>query len=269
MYKDIRGYIQRIVAIVGLILFGAFVWAQTLPDKPSPARFVNDFASVFSLQESQFLEQKLVAYNDATSTQIVVVTVPDLQGMDKASFAVELAEKWGIGQKGKDNGVLILIKPKMPDAKGKVYIAVGYGLEALIPDATAKRIVSQEMIPYFQQDQMFAGVNAAVDTIFKLLTDEFVADNYAEKDSEWGALIILVTAFLFFIVFVYFSVKQEKKHSQLSTGVIVLKVVANVLLNIIIAILFRGGGSSGGSSGGGSRSFGGGSFGGGGAGGSW
>ncbi len=242
MYKDIRGYIQRIIVVISLMLFGVFVWAQNLPEHPVPIRFVNDFASVFSLQESQILEQKLVAYNDSTSTQIVVVTVLDLQGMDKATFAVELAEKWGIGQKGKDNGILILIKPQMPDAKGEVYIAVGYGLEALIPDATVKRIVYQEMIPYFQQDQMFAGVNAAADTIFKLLTGEFVA---------------------------YFSVKEEKKHSQLSTGVIVLKVVANVLLNIIIAVLFKGGGSSGSSSGGGSRSYGGGSFGGGGAGGSW
>ncbi len=267
MYKDIRGYIQRIVVVVGLVLFGAFVWAQTLPDKPFPARFVNDFASVFSLQESQILEQKLVAYNDSTSTQIVVVTVPNLQGMDKATFAVELAEEWGIGQKGKDNGILILLKPQAPDSKGQVYIAVGYGLEALIPDATVKRIVSQEMIPYFEQDQMFAGVNAAVDTIFKLLTGEFVADNYAEEDSEWVVRIILVAAFLFFIVFVYFSVKEEKKHSKLSTGVIILKVVANVLLNIIITAFFEGGSS--GSSSGGSRSYGGGSFGGGGAGGSW
>ncbi len=217
-----------------------------------PPRLVNDLAQIFNNQEVAALEQKLLAYNDSTSTQIAVVTVRDLQGMDKATFAVELAEKWGIGQKGKDNGILILLKPKTPGSKGQVYIAVGYGLEAFIPDATTKRIISQEMVPYFKQGQMFAGVNAAVDTIFSLLMGEFTADAYNGNKSDvafWIMFVAIIGLFIFLGIF--------GNQGQSSSG------------STYSSSGFSGGSSFGGGSSGGFGGFGGGSFGGGGAGGSW
>ncbi len=247
--------LKQIFIALWLVCIGLVAVAQNLPQQPMHPRLVNDWAHVFSFGEASALEQKLLAYNDSTSTQIVVVTVKDLQGMDKAMFATELAERWGIGQKGKDNGILILLKPKTPGSKGQVYIAVGYGLEAFIPDATTKRIISQEMMPYFKQGQMFAGVNAAVDTIFSLLMGKFTADAYNGNKSDavfWIVFMLILSLFVFLAVF--------GKKGGSSTGSTYSSSGFSG---------FSGGSGFGGSSGGGFGGFGGGSFGGGGAGGSW
>ena len=114
-------------------------WSQDLPEKPVPPRLVNDFAGMLNQDEVNSLEQKLVAFNDSTSTQISIVTVPSLNGYDKADYAQRLGEKWGIGKKGLNNGILILVKPKQPDSNGQVFIAQGYGLEGAIPDITCVR----------------------------------------------------------------------------------------------------------------------------------
>ena len=99
--------------------------SQEIPDKPNPPRLVNDFAGLLDREEVNALEQKLVAFSDSTTTQIAVVIVRDLGGYDKADYAQRLGEKWGIGQKGKNNGILILIKTKTPESKGEVYITAG------------------------------------------------------------------------------------------------------------------------------------------------
>ena len=105
------------------------VFSQNIPERPSPPRLVNDFAGMLKPDEVRMLEQKLVAFDDSTSTQIAIVTVPTLNGYDKADYAQQLGEKWGIGQKGRNNGVLILVKPKTPDSRGEVQISTGYGVE--------------------------------------------------------------------------------------------------------------------------------------------
>jgi uncharacterized protein len=107
--------------------------AQEFPERPVPPRLVNDFAGMLSSQEADALERKLVAFADSTSTQIAIVTVRDLSGYDKADYAQRLAEKWGIGQKGLDNGVLILLKPKTSESSRGCIYRSGYGLEGIIP----------------------------------------------------------------------------------------------------------------------------------------
>ena len=109
-------------------------FSQKIPERPVPPRLVNDFAGILKAEEVRNLEQKLVSFNDSTSTQIAIVIVRSLGGSDKADYAQQLAEKWGIGRKGLNNGVLILIKPKTADSNGQVQIAPGYGLEGPIPD---------------------------------------------------------------------------------------------------------------------------------------
>jgi uncharacterized protein len=89
------------------------VFSQNIPERPNPPRLVNDFAGMLKSEEVNMLEQKLVAFDDSTSTQIAIVIVPSLGGYDKADYSQRLGEKWGVGQKGKNNGVLILVKPKM------------------------------------------------------------------------------------------------------------------------------------------------------------
>ena len=161
--------------IFSLFLLQSVV-AQDIPAPMSPPRLVNDFANIFSETEKQALESKLLTYNDTTSTQIYVVTVNDLNGYAVSDYSFRLGEKWEIGQKSKDNGAVILIKPKVGNSRGEAFIAVGYGLEARINDAYAGRIVRDRMIPYFKNDDYFSGVNAAIDTMIKRLSGEFDPD---------------------------------------------------------------------------------------------
>ena len=146
--------------LIFFICITSFLQAQDLPEPMRPKRIVNDFTQLFSPQQQQALEQKLRNFNDTSSTQIAIVTVPTLQGYAPSDYAQRLAEKWGVGQKGKDNGVLLLIKPKSRTEKGQVAIAVGYGLEGVIPDAIASRIIRNEIIPEFQQNNYYRGVSA-------------------------------------------------------------------------------------------------------------
>ena len=133
-----------LVLILGLFLgllmmmAGFQATAQEIPDPPVPQRLVVDYAGVLSQGQLNALEHKLVAFNDTTSTQIAVVIVNSLSGLAPEDFANRLGEKWGVGRKGKDNGVVVLVKAKK-DARdrGEAWISTGYGMEGVIPDALA------------------------------------------------------------------------------------------------------------------------------------
>ena len=159
----------------------ALICSQDFPARPVPPRLVNDFAGFLGAGEINALEHKLVAFNDSTSTQIAIVIVKDLNGYDKADYAQRLAEKWGIGQKGLNNGVLILVKPKTPDSKGEVQIAQGYGLEGVIPDLICSEIVDNDILPAFRRGDYYGGLNKATSTIMALARGEYTAAQYGKK----------------------------------------------------------------------------------------
>ena len=146
--------------------------AQNVPPRPDPPRLVNDLAGLMQPQETQALEQKLVAYNDSTSSQIAVVTVPSLDGNDIADYAQKLYETWGIGQKGKNNGILVLVAKQERAAR----IQTGYGLEGAVPDALAKRIISNTLVPAFKENNYYAGLDRGTDQLIALAKGEYQAD---------------------------------------------------------------------------------------------
>ena len=154
--------------------------AQEFPEKQYPPRLVNDFAGMLNGQEINSLESKLVAFNDSTSTQIAIVTVGDLMGYEVADYAQQLAEKWGIGQKGLDNGILILIKPRTNESMGQVSIAQGYGLEGAIPDLTCARIIDNEILPAFREGDIYGGLDKATTILMQLASGEFSAEEYGK-----------------------------------------------------------------------------------------
>jgi len=254
-----------------LLIIAAFTAsAQQLPNKPNPPRIVNDFAGVLSAQEKESLEKQLVQFNNETSTQIAIVTVKSLDGTSVDDFAFKLGEKWGIGQKGKDNGALILVKPKYGNEKGRAFIALGYGLEGVVPDALANRIVDIEMIPHFKNNDYYSGLLAAAIRLAQLTKGEFTAENYMSKTSQkgtvGGGLGIIVFMIIIFLIFLKAG---RAKSSSLSGR-------SNLPLWVFLGMMGSGrnhsgswGKFSGGGGGGGFGGFGGGSFGGGGAGGSW
>ena len=167
-----------IIILIALGMFGAVFAQEGIPDPPKPPRLVNDYAGILDPGQVQSLEQRLVAYNDSTSTQITVVIVPSLNGYDKSDFAQRLGQKWGVGGSKFNNGFVILVKPKTATEQGDVFIATGYGVEALVPDATARLIVEREMVPYFKTNDYFGGINAAVTALQKFTKGECKANTY-------------------------------------------------------------------------------------------
>lgn len=250
--------------ILSLLVLAVAIKAQDIPEPMSPPRLVNDFAGILTPNEQHALEHKLRAYNDSTSTQIYVVTVRNLNGYEPSDFAFRLGEKWGVGQKGKNNGVVILIKPKIGTGKGRAFIATGYGMEEVIPDAVARRIVDNEMIPYFKANNYYKGINAATDIIIDLASGLYTSDEYYKGESPWAGLIFMI----FFFGFILLSAQRGSRIQGGSIG-------RNLPFWLLMSSLGGGRGSSFGHFSSGSGSFGGfsggggGSFGGGGAGGSW
>jgi len=244
------------------VLVCSFSFGQDFPEQPNPPKLVNDFANILDDREDLTLEQKLVAYNDSTSTQIAVVTINSLKGNDIAEYSFRLAEKWGIGQKGKDNGVLILVA--LEDRK--MFIATSYGMEGVIPDALAKRIVENYMKPNFRNNNYYKGIDEATSVIMGLASGQFTADQIGRKKTGLYRLIFPLLIIIFFIVISYSRFRRVRGSHMAGSNLNFL-----TFLFLMSAMSGRGGrGYSNFSSGSGSfGGFGGGSFGGGGAGGSW
>ena len=247
-------------------------FSQNIPDRPNPPRLVNDFAGMLKPEEVNILEQKLVAFDDSTSTQIVILTVPTLDGYDKADYGQRVAQKWGVGQKGRNNGVLILIKPKTADSRGEVQISTGYGLEGAIPDLLSGEIVDREILPSFRNGNYYEGLDKATNTMMSLARKEFSASDYhnkAKKSSGKNIPFGLVIFIVFIIIAMVSRGSGGSNNKHIGTGGLPFWMLMG-MMNSGRGSSGSWGGFSGGSNGGGGfGGFGGGSFGGGGAGGSW
>jgi uncharacterized protein len=262
---------RALLLALGMVLFAISGRAQTgeniFPPKPEPAIYVHDYAGWLDGGQRMALEEKLRRYYDSTSTQIVVMIRPDIGDYDKSSYAFELGNRWGIGRKSKNNGVLMLVKTQPPD-RG-IFIATGYGTEGALPDITCANIIRNSIAPYFRQQQYYQGIDAGVNEMIKALKGEFTADAASQKplkttDVLLGLLIIFGVMGLFF----FFLWRIHKNHPTWFT---------NRGSSGGTWFIGGGGGGWGGGGGGGGGwgggsdggSFGGGSFGGGGAGGDW
>lgn len=264
---------NRIWLFLTTVLFctvGFFpVYADAVPQPMSPPRLVNDFAGILGA-DAQRMEQILRVYNDSTSNQITVVTVDDLGGYDAAMFAYEIGERWGVGSKKYNNGVVVLIKPKRGSEKGVAFIAPGYGLEPVLTDAVCSRIVNQVMIPHFKEEDYAGGVEAALELIMPLASGEISSKEFT-SDSSRKVTWTLVGIFLFIIVLTTVISYQRNKYEKYGGGKDDDHYGGG---GWIFFGPSMGGGNHGGSwggfsGGGGFGGFGGGSFGGGGSGGSW
>lgn len=256
---------KKILVIIALLCATIGVRADIV-DKPNPPRLVNDIAGIMSEGQITFLEDSLVRYDRRTSTQITVITISDLEGYDIADYAYQIGQKWGVGQKGKNNGIVILVKPKLnANDKGHAFIASGYGLEGVLPDITCSRIVRDNMIPLFKRDDYAAGIIAGAIEVMKRCDGEYQNENVGEDSDEDG----VGTVFFVIILIIIIAIAKSKGGGGRSGGGGGWAEAA-----ILGSILNSGSHSSTGwgsfSSGGGSfGGFGGGNFGGGGGGGSW
>ncbi|MCK5136151.1 MAG: TPM domain-containing protein [Bacteroidales bacterium] len=256
---------KQITLLICLLVFipGWSNAQDKLPVPAAPESWVNDYAKVFSQAEKSQLEQKLNAFEYRSSTQIFVVTIDENDGYPASMLAPMIGEAWGVGQGGKDNGLLILLDMADRD----VFIATGYGNEEYVTDALAGRIVEHEIIPNFKNGEYFAGIDAATNVLISLLEGKFTANEYRKQTSSRGGSSIGAVIFMIIILSLLFGGRRR------STG------VGRSSLPLWLALGMMSGSRSSGSwgsfssgSGGGFGGFsggGGGSFGGGGAGGSW
>jgi len=241
---------KRILTAVLILILPAVVWAAM----PQPTGFVTDSAGVLDRGTKTKLENFLRSFEKQTGVEVAVATVSSLDEQPIEDYAVELYKKWGIGKKGKDNGVLFLIAPK----EKKMRIEVGYGLEGAINDAMAGRIMDTVVLPQFKEGNMSGGIAmGTLSIVDAVVTRENLPFDPSKEIAEYEQLA-----------------RTKKKGGPLRTAgkVIVFIILAFVFIRHPWLFLFflgsmmggRGGGSGGGF-GGGFGGFGGGLSGGGGA----
>lgn len=161
-----RSYLPAITLLLAMLwaLFTALP-AAAEPTFPKLTGRVTDAAGVLPAETAAALEAKLKALEDTTGTQLVVATVPDLQGYEIDEYGYQLGRAWGIGQKGTNNGAILLIAP----TQRKLRIEVGYGLEGVLTDAVSSRIIRRTIVPRFKAGDVAGGVAAGADDLIALL----------------------------------------------------------------------------------------------------
>ncbi|MBP5366251.1 MAG: TPM domain-containing protein [Bacteroidales bacterium] len=272
---------KKLLGILTIVFFGYILfYEETEPPViqrqfltgTNELKLVYDDADLIGATDEAWLQDSLTLFDIHTSTQIVVITKPTLDFTPIAQYAQKIGEDWGVGQADKNNGIVIVVKPKSEYENGEAFIATGYGMEGVLPDALCSQIVNRVMIPYFKEDNYAAGIQAGAVEVMKIAQGEYKPDyttttsnfsSYSESDSysdseyysssysgdeeiDYGALLIILVVIILICVLARFAPKSGS--STYSSG---------------------GGHYHSSSWGGSSRSFGGGHFGGGGGGGSW
>jgi uncharacterized protein len=273
----------------------AFVSAAVLAAPPFPALTgrVVDEAGILSPQAEADISAQLSAHEQSTSNQVVVVTLKSLQGYDIADYANRLFRHWGIGQKGRNNGVLLIIAPN----ERKMRIEVGYGLEGALTDAESFSIIEREIKPPFRKGNYEQGIRAGVSAIIAAINGEYQGTPPITSSGEKDSIIGPLFAGLLFVQWILGHITHHASTTTRTLFAVGASLVSGLIVWFFMGILFvavlmaalvfmimmlaggrmgRGGSgygnwSSGGGGGGGGGGFsgGGGSSGGGGASGSW
>ena len=245
--------------------------AETIP--PVPARHFTDAANIVSRGTSDRLDAKLREFENQTSNQVLVAIYPTMQSDSSIEdYTYRVAEKWGIGGKGRNNGVVLFVFPR----DRKMFMQVGYGLEGALPDGLAKQIIEREIAPRFRAGDYDGGLSAAVDAIIAATKGEYKAGPKKDVSGKSAGLVVFVVIVVIIILIIAARSggptiytgggrrRGRRRGGHYGGG-----------WPIFIPTGGGGwgggggGGWSGGGGGGGGFSAGGGSFGGGGAGGSW
>jgi len=219
---------------------------------------VSDYTNTLTASQIAELERQLARFEQQTSNQIAVVLIPTLEGDSLEDFSIRLAEAWKIGQKGRDNGVILLIVMK----DRKIRIEVGYGLEGVLPDSLAGDIIRRVIGPRFRQGLYYEGIRDGISAIMAATRGEYQPlGRSSRKPARGSSLLWLLFPLFFFISAIFSGFRRRRYYSGRRTG----------------GFFFGGpfwwgggfGGGFGGGGFGGGFSGGGGGFGGGGASGGW
>ena len=249
---------------IALLLFGLAAIALSLPPAagalavPSLSGHINDYGRMISPGTAADLEQELTRFEATDSTQIVVLTVPSLEGEDLEGFSIKVAEAWKIGSKGVDNGVILLVARD----DRKVRIEVGRGLEGRLTDLVSGRIIRNDIIPRFRAGDFDGGISAGVRDLMAVTRGEFGAGRPETTQSQQAGAPFL-TLLVFLLVALIFAgalsrvlgatagavglpIAAKLSFSTLSLPVLGGLGLVGLILGLLLHALFSGGGRSGG-----------------------
>jgi len=189
--------IRSVGVVVALVAAcGAFA-SEVIP--PAPDHYFNDYAHVVSPATATELNRQLEQFERDTSSQILVAVYPKMESDSSIEdYTVRVKQAWGVGQKGKDNGVVLFVFVQ----DRKMYIQVGYGLEGALPDALAKRIIENEIKPHFRNGDFDGGLRAGVAAILAATKGEYkgtgqtVADRFGQHPQPIPWTLVLFGAFI-------------------------------------------------------------------------
>lgn len=261
--------LKKLILIVSFLLCGYLSFAQDFPPKSNT--LVTDYTNTLSPEDKQRLENKLVAFSDSTSNQIAIVILKSVGDYDINEYGQQLGRKWGVGEKGKNNGIMIVVAIN----DHKMTIQTGYGMEGALPDVITQQIRVNDMNPRFKAGDYYGGLDAGTDDIIKYTKGEYKADpkkarNQGDDDNKGGPIGFFIIIVIFILIMIF---RNRGGGGQVIGG------GTNPFWWFLAGSMLGGsgrsdgwgggGGSSGGGGGGGFGGFGGGDFGGGGSGGSW
>ena len=258
---------KKTILLLLLVFLTTLGFAQDFPAKPN--KLVNDYTGSLSAAQIQQLEDKLVAFDDTTSIQIAIAIVKSVGQYDINEYALELGRKWGVGSK-KNTGIMIVVG--LGDRK--ISIQSGYGLEGALPDVYTKRIIENDIKPYFKAGDYYGGLESGTNAIISYTKGEYKNESPKKAKGNPGSAIPIIIIIVVIIIIII-----RKGGGNGGSQVIGGRGVADALFWSMLlggasgrsggGSGFGGGHGGGSSGGGGFGGFGGGSFGGGGSSGSW
>jgi len=190
--------IPNFCALVVILLLSAFAQpgSSGALDVPPLRGHVNDYSRLMAPERARALEERLARFEQETGNQVAVLTIPGLEGEDLEGFSIKVADTWKIGKKGFDNGVILLIVQN----DRKLRIEVGYGLEGVLPDAIASRIIREVIVPHFRANDYAGGIEAGVESILKVTSGEPLPEAARRRSSRGSGSSLTNLLFIFMIL---------------------------------------------------------------------
>lgn len=257
----------HLLAVI-LLLTLAFIVPVSATEIPQLQARVNDYAHLLSFDTAKNLEQKLADFEKETSTQVVLLTMPTLAGDSIENFSIRLADKWQIGQKGRDNGVILLLAQE----ERQLRIEVGDGLQGVLPDITAARIIRNIMAPSLAAGDYDKGLSDGLFAIMQAVKGEFTADlQNSQNSSNTESLMPMLFAGMMFLSI---AARISRKLGMI-TGAVALPLIVDLtvgashatllvlaviggIAGLLVSTVLQNAGNGGGGFGGGGGSWGGG-----------
>jgi uncharacterized protein len=197
--------------LLTLLLIFSFTNADITDSFPKLSGQVVDTANILNSKEKDAIAAILKAQEEETSNQIVVVTLNSLEGYEIADYSYQLGRHWKIGQKDKNNGVLLVIS--LNDRK--LRIEVGYGLEGALTDKISHEIIEYTLKPKFRQNQYYQGIQEAVDEIILAIKGEYIQDKKIENNSSSNGLFPILFFMIIFASMIFTNISKKLRHKIL------------------------------------------------------